>query len=74
MLTPEVPPEPWHGFLADLDSKLEHVVSLHCIGGFAVSVFYGLSRPTGDVDFVEAIPASDKWGIRAKVNTIPGSS
>ncbi len=29
---------------------------LHCIGGFAVSLYYGLSRPTGDLDLVEVAP------------------
>jgi hypothetical protein len=28
----------------------------HCIGGFVVSVLYGLPRPTGDVDYVSAVP------------------
>jgi hypothetical protein len=28
----------------------------HSIGGFVVSVLYGLPRPTGDVDYVSAVP------------------
>lgn len=31
-------------------------MELHCIGGFVVSVFFGLPRPTADVDYVSAIP------------------
>lgn len=30
---------------------------MHCIGGFVVSLFYGLPRPTGDVDYFSVIPA-----------------
>jgi hypothetical protein len=31
-------------------------IELHCIGGFVVSLLYGLPRPTGEVDYVAAIP------------------
>jgi hypothetical protein len=31
-------------------------VELHCLGGFVLAVLYGLPRPTGDVDYIAAIP------------------
>jgi hypothetical protein len=51
-------PSPWREFLAELDAALPEPVSLHCVGGFVVSIFYGLPRPTGDIDYYTAIPAS----------------
>jgi hypothetical protein len=51
----EVSP-PWGDFLAELDNALSEPVELHCIGGFVISLLYGLPRPTGDVDYVTAIP------------------
>jgi len=49
-------PSPWGDFLDELDSALSEPVELHCIGGFVISLSYGLPRPTGDVDYVTAIP------------------
>jgi len=45
------PPSPWAEFLGELDSLLPEQVEVHCIGGFVASVFYGLPRPTADVDY-----------------------
>ena len=50
-------PEPWHSFLAEIDRAVPEPLELTCIGGFAVSLFYGLSRPTGDLDVVDVTPA-----------------
>ncbi len=50
-------PEPWGRFLEALDSLLTEAVDLHCIGGFAVTMQYGLSRTTADIDVLAAIPA-----------------
>ena len=50
------PPSPWAEFLSELDALLPGHVKVHCIGGFVVSLYYGLPRPTGDVDFFSAIP------------------
>jgi hypothetical protein len=52
------PPESWHSFLKELDAQLGETVELHCIGGFVITVLYGLERPTSDVDFVSAVPTS----------------
>lgn len=43
-------------FLDELDQVLSGAIALHCVGGFVVSLLYGLPRPTGDVDYVAAIP------------------
>lgn len=50
------PPSPWAEFLNELDALLPGKVKVHCIGGFVVSLYYGLPRPTGDIDFFSVIP------------------
>jgi hypothetical protein len=50
------PPDPWNSFLKDLDAGIHETVRLDCIGGFVVSEFYGLDRPTVDVDVIEVAP------------------
>lgn len=49
-------PSPWREFLDELDEALSEPVELHCIGGFVISLLYGLPRPTGDVDYISAVP------------------
>jgi uncharacterized nucleotidyltransferase DUF6036 len=49
-------PEPWISFLREVDQALSQPVEVHCLGGFALTVLYGLSRPTADVDFIEIRP------------------
>lgn len=49
-------PSPWREFLEELDEALSEPVELHCIGGFVISLLYGLPRPTGDVDYISAVP------------------
>ena len=51
-------PEPWLGFLAEIDRRLDRRVELHCLGGFVLAVLWGLPRPTGDVDFIECEPSN----------------
>ncbi len=48
--------EPWLSFLRDVDRALGQSVEVHCLGGFVLSVLWDLSRPTGDVDFIEVRP------------------
>jgi hypothetical protein len=50
------PPEPWDSFLRELDAAVNSEVRLDCIGGFVITQFYGLNRPTGDVDVIEIAP------------------
>jgi hypothetical protein len=57
----DLPPQPWHSFLGDIDAAATEELKLHCIGGFAVSLYYGLSRPTGDLDVVEVAPSAAVW-------------
>jgi Nucleotidyltransferase of unknown function (DUF6036) len=51
-------PEPWLSFLKELDALVTTTVRLDCIGGFVVTMLYGLGRPTADVDVLEIAPLS----------------
>jgi hypothetical protein len=51
-------PDPWIGFLEDVDRALTQPVEVHCLGGFVIAVLWGLPRPTGDVDFIEVEPSN----------------
>ncbi|HVP53172.1 MAG TPA: DUF6036 family nucleotidyltransferase [Terriglobales bacterium] len=54
---PELP-APWPAFLSDLDESLSEPVELHCVGGFVLTVVYGVPRSTADLDYITAIPGS----------------
>jgi hypothetical protein len=58
-MPPELP-QPWRGFLADLDEKIPSDVALHCLGGFVVTACYGLPRPTGDLDVLLVSPSESQ--------------
>lgn len=49
-------PEPWLSFLRELDSAVDTEVRLDCMGGFVVTMVYGFSRPTADLDVLEIAP------------------
>jgi hypothetical protein len=49
-------PELWLSFLRELDSAVREEVRLDCMGGFVVTMVYGFSRPTGDLDVLEIAP------------------
>jgi hypothetical protein len=49
-------PEPWLSFLRELDAAVETDVRLDCMGGFVVTMVYGFSRPTADLDVLEIAP------------------
>ena len=53
--SPSLPPR-WQAFLSEVDQLLPDSVELHCLGGFVLAVLYGLPRPTGDVDYITAVP------------------
>jgi len=55
---PQVLPTRWNSFLSDVDNLLRTSVELHCLGGFVLAALYGLPRPTGDVDYIAAIPSN----------------
>jgi hypothetical protein len=63
-MPPELP-EPWRGFLTDLDGLVTHDVQLHCCGGFVVTVLYGLARTTADLDVLSIIPHGDQRALAA---------
>ena len=54
-MSPELA-SPWKEFLEELDALLDEPFQLHCIGGFAVVVGYGLPRATNDLDYRSLIP------------------
>ncbi len=49
-------PEPWLSFLREVDSAVDTEVRLDCMGGFVVTIVYGFSRPTADLDILEIAP------------------
>ena len=49
-MPPELLPEPWHSFLSEVDALLQTPLTLHCFGGFVVTLLYGATRLTADVD------------------------
>jgi len=57
MWSSALPPEPWHSFLAEIDAALDTPVFLNCIGGFALTVHYGMARPTEGIDLLEVSAA-----------------
>lgn len=54
------PSEPWLSFLRAIDDATTVDIGMHCLGGFAISLYYGLARPTGDIDVVDVVPGSAK--------------
>jgi hypothetical protein len=48
--------EPWLSLLRELDSVAREDVRLDCRGGFVVTMVYGSSRPTADLDVLEIAP------------------
>ena len=58
-MPPEQLHEPWRSFLHDIDAQLAGPTEIHCFGGFVVAEYYGLARPTADVDIIRVRGASD---------------
>ena len=56
--TAHVLPSKWKDFLREIDQLLAVAVEMHCLGGFVLSALYDLPRPTGDVDYIAAMPSS----------------
>ncbi len=50
-------PPRWNPFLREVDEHLHTPVERHCLGGFVLAAAHGLPRPTGDVDYIAAIPS-----------------
>lgn len=49
-------PEPWRSFWKEIDASLTEPVEFHCLGGFVITLLYGLERSTADVDVISIIP------------------
>ena len=53
---PTFPPSPWKEFLQDPDAVVTEACRLPCFGGFAVTLEYGISRLTSDIDVLDVAP------------------
>jgi Nucleotidyltransferase of unknown function (DUF6036) len=49
-------PEPWRSFLEELDQRATEETRMDCMGGFVVTVLYGFSRETSDLDVLLIAP------------------
>lgn len=49
-------PEPWLSFLRELDESVNETIEFHCLGGFVVTLLYGLERTTSDLDVISVTP------------------
>lgn len=56
----ELPPEPWHSFLTELDAMVKEQTDFQCLGGFVVTRLYGRQRPTADVDVLSIYPREER--------------
>lgn len=52
-------PEPWISFLTEIDASVNGKIEFHCLGGFVVTMVYGLARSTADVDVVMIAPRGE---------------
>lgn len=55
-MSSRVIPEPWLSFLREMDGFLREETHFHCLGGFVVTMFYGSTRTTADVDVILFVP------------------
>jgi uncharacterized nucleotidyltransferase DUF6036 len=53
-------PEPWDSFLKELDRGATPETRLDCMGGFVVTVLYGFSRETSDLDVLVIAPGEQR--------------
>jgi Nucleotidyltransferase of unknown function (DUF6036) len=60
-MPPDAIPEPWHAFLVELDGTLSEELSFCCIGGFVVTLVYGFSRPTSDIDVLVLVTTDERF-------------
>jgi hypothetical protein len=57
-------PEPWRSFLTEIDESLTQDTRLDCMGGFVVTLQYGFSRPTVDLDAFIVAPQEVAAALR----------
>ncbi len=67
-------PAPWAGFLAEVDRLLSRPVTLHCLGGFVLTILYGVPRVTGDIDYIAALPSEEGRTLLAIAGRSPSSA
>jgi len=67
-------PAPWAAFLGGLDSLVPEPVALHCIGGFVLTVLYGVPRVTSDLDCVAILPHHDPEQLLVAARLLPRST
>ena len=53
-------PEPWRSFLGELDREATEETRLDCMGGFVVTLLYGLPRATSDLDVLLIAPREQR--------------
>ncbi|HKO03839.1 MAG TPA: DUF6036 family nucleotidyltransferase [Candidatus Acidoferrales bacterium] len=63
---------PWKEFLEEIDALLDEPFQVHCIGGFALVVGYGLPRATNDLDYRTLVPYSRMKDLQSMAG--PGSA
>jgi hypothetical protein len=56
--------EPWRSFFHGIDAQLAGSTEIHRLGAFVVSEYYGLARPTADVDIIQVRGALDIAGVQ----------
>ena len=61
-------PHPWNGFLSEIDSRLEETIELRCLGGFVLTMIYGLPRTTADMDVVAIASVSANTSLIGRVH------
>lgn len=49
-------PEPWWSFFKEIDKFVSEPIEFHCLGGFVITLLYGLERSTADVDVISVVP------------------
>jgi len=60
MADPKQVPEPWRSFLEELDERATEETRMDCMGGFVVTVLYGFSRETSDLDVLVIAPGEQR--------------
>ncbi len=53
-------PQPWDSFLRELDQKASSETRMVCMGGFVVTLLYGFSRATADLDILLIAPQEER--------------
>jgi len=56
-------PEPWKSFLKEIDETAKEPIELYCLGGFVITLLYGLERSTADIDVISVIPRYTASGL-----------